>query len=111
MNDFLFFVLATGEIRRLTLDENALQAVVNLWSHSYTEFVSEDITEVPFSGLYKPEKDEVLTVTMTLLDNFSDIPVNTAIYNEVAIPDDNPKTIGLYHDGNFYFQNFLNRLF
>lgn len=109
MNDFLFFVLATGEIRRLTLDDNALQAVVNLWSPSYTEFVSEDITEVPFSGLYKPEKDEVLTVTMTLPDNFSDIPVNTAIYNEVAIPDDNPKTIGLYHDGNYYFQNFLNR--
>ena len=108
MNDFLFFMLVTGEIRKLTLDANALQAVVDLWSSSFTEFVSEDITEVLFSGLYKPEEDEVLTVTMALQEKFSDIPDNTTIYNEVAIPGDAPKTIGLYHDGNYYFQNFQN---
>lgn len=109
MNNFLFFVLANGDIRKLTLDADALQAVVNLWVPSFTKFVHEDITEVPFSGLYKPEKDEVLTVKMGLPDEYSNIPGNTAIYNEVVIPDDDIKTIGLYHDGNYYFQNFLNR--
>ena len=29
--------------------------------------------------------------------------------SEYAIPGDDPKTIGLYHDGNYYFQNFMNR--
>ena len=109
MNDFLFFVLANGDIRTLTLDADALQAVVNLWLPSFAKFVHEDITEVPFSGLYKPENDEVLTVTMALPANFSNIPDNTVIFNEVAIPGDDTKTIGLYHDGNYYFQNFLNR--
>ena len=108
MNDFVFFILTDGSIRKVLLTDEAVRDIVALWEPSYTKFVSHEITEVAFDGSYKPDKDEVLYVTMGLPDSFADIPDNTNNYNEVAIPGDSIKTICLYHDGNYYFQNFMN---
>ena len=108
MNDFVFFILTDGSIRKVLLIDEAVRDIVALWEPSYTKFVSDEITEVAFGGSYKPDKDEVLYVTMGLPDSFADIPDNTNNYNEVAIPGDSIKTICLYHDGNYYFQNFMN---
>lgn len=108
MNDFVFFILTDGSIRKVLLTDEAVRDIVTLWEPSYTKFVSDEITEVVFDGSYKPDKDEVLYVTMGLPDSFADIPDNTNNYNEVAIPGDSIKTICLYHDGNYYFQNFMN---
>lgn len=108
MNDFVFFILTDGSIRKVLLTDEAVRDIVALWEPSYTKFVSDEITEVAFDGSYKPDKDEVLYVTMGLPDSFADIPDNTNNYNEVAIPGDSIKTICLYHDGNYYFQNFMN---
>lgn len=108
MNDFVFFILTDGSIRKVLLTDEAVRDIVALWEPSYTKFVRDEITEVAFDGSYKPDKDEVLYVTMGLPDSFADIPDNTNNYNEVAIPGDTIKTICLYHDGNYYFQNFMN---
>ena len=108
MNDFVFFILTDGSIRKVLLTDEAVQDIVALWEPSYTKFISDEITEVAFDGSYKPDKDEVLYVTMGLPDCFADIPDNTNNYNEVVIPGDSIKTICLYHDGNYYFQNFMN---
>lgn len=108
MNDFVFFILTDGSIRKVLLTDEAVRDIVALWEPSYTKFVSDEIIEVAFDGSYKPDKDEVLYVTMGLPDSFADIPDNTNNYNEVAIPGDSIKTICLYHDGNYYFQNFMN---
>lgn len=108
MNDFVFFILTDGSIRKVLLTDEAVRDIVALWEPSYTKFVRDEITEVAFDGSYKPDKDEVLYVTMGLPDSFADIPDNTNNYNEVAIPGDSIKTICLYHDGNYYFQNFMN---
>lgn len=109
MNDFLFFILDDGTIRKFLLMQDALQDIVALWTGEYSKFIGDDITEVEFKGNYKPDKDEVLYVTMALPDEFSNIPNNTNAYNDVLIPVDEIKTVGLYHDNTFYFQNFMNR--
>ncbi len=108
MNDFLFFILADDSIRKMLLEASALQEIVTLWERSYSKFVDNNLTEVEFDGTFKPDKDEVLYVTMALPTVFADIPNNTNNYNEVVIPGDSIKSIGLYHLGNYYFQNFMN---
>lgn len=108
MNDFVFFLLNDGTIRKVLLTNEAVQDIVALWGRSYTHFISDEIDEVAFEGSYKPEKDEVLYVIMDLPECFSDIPDNTNNYNEINIPGDSIKTVCLYHDGSFYFQNFMN---
>lgn len=108
MNDFVFFLLTDGSIRKVLLTNEAVQDIVALWEQSYPKFISDEITEVAFNGSYKPDKEEVLYVTMALPDSFADIPDNTNNYNEIVIPGDNIKTVCLYHDGNYYFQNFMN---
>lgn len=108
MNDFVFFLLTDGSIRKVLLTNEAVQDIVALWEQSYPKFISDEITEVAFNGSYKPDKEEVLYVTMALPDSFVDIPNNTNNYNEVVIPEDNIKTVCLYHDGSYYFQNFMN---
>ena len=108
MNDFVFFLLTDGSIRKVLLTNEAVQDIVALWEQSYPKFISDEITEVAFNGSYKPDKEEVLYVTMALPDSFADIPNNTNNYNEIVIPGDNIKTVCLYHDGNYYFQNFMN---
>lgn len=108
MNDFVFFRLVDGSIRKVLLSNEAVEDIVALWEPSYTKFISEDIKEVTFDGSYKPDDDEVLYVTMDLPEPFADIPYNTNNYNEIAIPEDKIKTVCLFHDGNYYFQNFMN---
>lgn len=108
MNDFVFFLLSDGTIRKVLLTDEAVQDIVALWERSYPQFISEDITEVEFDGSYKPDKGEVLFVTMDLPRCFSDIPDNTNNYNEISIPGDSIKTVCLYHNGNYFFQNFMN---
>lgn len=108
MSDFVFFLLNDGSIRKVLLTDEALQDIVSLWERSYSKFFSEEITEVVFDGSYKPGKEEVLYVTMDLPKCFADIPNNTNNYNEIVIPEDSIKTVCLYHDGNYYFQNFMN---
>lgn len=108
MNDFVFFMLSDGSIRKVLLTHEVVQDIVALWERSYSQFISDDITEVMFDGSYKPDKEEVLFVPMDLPASFADIPGNTNNYNEIAIPGDTIKTICLYHEGNYYFQNFLN---
>lgn len=108
MNNFVFFLLTDGSIRRLLLTDDAVQDIVALWEPSFAKFISDVITEISFNGSYMPNKDEVLYVTMGLPDCFSNIPDNTINYNEIAIPGDSIKTVCLYHNGDYYFQNFLN---
>lgn len=108
MNDFVFFRLIDGSIRKVLLTNEAVRDIVALWERSYSKFISDDIKEVAFNGSYKPDDEEVLYVTMDLPDCFADIPDNTNNYNEIAIPEDKIKTVCLYHDGNYYFQNFMN---
>ena len=108
MNDFLFFILTDGSIKKLLLTDAALLEIVTLLSQSYSQFIDDNIAEIEFDGSYNPGKDEVLYVTMALPACFADIPNNTNNYNEVVIPGDSIKTICLYHDGTYYFQNFLN---
>lgn len=108
MNDFVFFILTDGSIRKVLLTNEAVRDIVALWEPSYSKFISDEIEEVPFNGSYKPDKEEVLFVTMDLPVCFADIPENTNNYNEIAMPGDNIKTVGLYHDGIFFFQNFMN---
>ena len=108
MNDFVFFMLSDGSIRKMMLTDEAVQSIVELWVQSYHRFISDDIEQIEFSGSYNPGKEEVLYVTMPLPDSFADIPNNTNNYNEVAIPGDRIKTVCLYHDGDYYFQNFMN---
>ncbi len=110
MNDFLFFKLNDGSIRKLQLLNDALQEVVKLWVVSYKKFIDKNITPVKFNGSFKPDEDEVLYVEMTLPEEFKDIPNNKDNYEEINIPDDSIKTICLYHNGDFYFQNFLNNV-
>lgn len=109
MNDFLFFILTDGTIRKFLLTNDALQDIVTLWAGAYSKFIGDDIIEVEFKGIYKPDKDEVFYVNMALPDEFANIPNNTNVYNDVLIPDDEIKTIGLYHDNTYYFQSFMNR--
>ena len=108
MNDFVFFRLTDGSIRKILLTDEAVQEIVALWGNSYSKFINDDIVEVAFDGSYKPNKEEVLYVTMPLPACFADIPDNTNNYNEIIIPGDNIKTVCLYHGGNYYFQNFMN---
>lgn len=108
MNDFVFFMLDDGSIRKLLLANDAVQDIVALWERSLPGFFGDDIVEIAFDGSYKPDKEEVLYVTMPLPEHFAGIPNNTNNYNEIAIPEDNIKTVCLYHDGNYYFQNFMN---
>lgn len=108
MNDFVFFMLIDGSIRKVLLTNEVVHDIVTLWKRSYAEFISDDIAEVSFDGSYKPDKEEVLVVKMDLPTCFEDIPNNTNNYNEIAIPGDKIKTVCLYHDGNYYFQNFMN---
>lgn len=108
MNDFVFFILNDGSIRKLLLANDAVQDIVVLWERSLSKFFGDDIVEIAFDGSYKPDKEEVLYVTMPLPENFADIPDNTNNYNEIAIPGDKIKTVCLYHDGYYYFQNFMN---
>jgi len=108
MNDFVFFMLSDGSIRKVLLTAEAVRDIVALWEPSYSKFIGGDIVGVEFDGAYKPDKEEVLYVTMDLPACFADIPDNTNNYNEVAIPGDSIKTVCLYHDGNYYFQNFMN---
>ncbi len=108
MNDFVFFMLTDGSIRRVLLTEETVQDIVALWERSYAKFISDDIEEVAFNGSYKPDKEEVLYVTMDLPACFADIPNNTNNYNEIVIPGESIKTVCLYHDGSYYFQNFMN---
>ena len=108
MNDFVFFLLSDGSIRKVLLANEVVQDVVELWEPSYARFISDEITEVAFNGSYKPAKEEVMYVTMDLPACFADIPNNTNNYNEIAIPGDSIKTVCLYHNGSYYFQNFMN---
>lgn len=108
MNDFVFFMLSDGSLRKLLLTDETVRDLVALWEPSFPKFVSEDVIEIMFDGWYKPDKDEVLYVNMALPECFSDIPNNTNNYNEIVIPGDRIKTVCLYHDGNYYFQNFMN---
>ena len=108
MNDFVFFLLSDGSIRKVLLANEVVQDVVELWEPSYARFISDEITEVAFNGSYKPDKEEVMYVTMELPACFADIPNNTNNYNEIAIPGDSIKTVCLYHNGSYYFQNFMN---
>lgn len=108
MNDFVFFLLSDGSIRKVLLANEVVQDVVELWEPSYARFISDEITEVAFNGSYKPDKEEVMYVTMELPACFADIPDNTNNYNEIAIPGDSIKTVCLYHNGSYYFQNFMN---
>lgn len=108
MNDFVFFVLADGSIRKLLLADDALQDIVALWEVSLPQFIGDNVTAIEFDGSYKPEKEEVLYVSMDLPGEFDDIPLNTNNYNEISIPGDMIKTVCLYHNGDYYFQNFLN---
>lgn len=108
MNDFVFFLLTDGSIRKLLLTDETVHEIVALWEPSYSKFINEDFAEIAFNGSYKPDKEEVLYVTMDLPACFADIPNNTNNYDEIAIPGDNIKTVCLYHDGNYYFQNFMN---
>lgn len=108
MNDFVFFLLSDGSIRKVLLADEVVQDVVELWEPSYARFISDEITEVAFNGSYKPDKEEVMYVTMELPACFADIPNNTNNYNEIAIPGDSIKTVCLYHNGSYYFQNFMN---
>lgn len=108
MNDFVFFILTDGSIKKVLLTNEVVRDIVALWEPSYSKFISDKIVKVSFNGSYKPEKGEVLYVTMELPACFSDIPNNTNNYNEVAIPGDSIKTVCLYHNGSYYFQNFMN---
>ena len=108
MNDFLFFILTDGSIRKLPIEDDTLREIVLLWVVSRTDFISDEITEIVFNGEYKPNNDEVLYVTKELPENFANIPMNTLGYDDVVIPGDKIKTVCLYHDGDYYFQNFLN---
>lgn len=108
MNDFVFFLLNDGSIRKVLLTNEVVQDIVELWERSYSQFISDEISEVAFDGSYKPDKEEVLYVTMDLPECFADIPNNTNNYNEIVIPGDRIKTVCLYHDGNYFFQNFMN---
>ena len=108
MNDFVFFLLSDGSIRKVLLANEVVQDVVELWEPSYARFISDEITEVAFNGSYKPDKEEVMYVTMELPACFADIPNNTNNYNEISIPGDSIKTVCLYHNGSYYFQNFMN---
>lgn len=108
MNDFVFFLLSDGSIRKVLLTDEVVKDVVELWEPSFAKFISDEITEVAFNGSYKPDKEEVLYVTMELPACFADIPNNTNNYNEITIPGDSIKTVCLYHNGSYYFQNFMN---
>lgn len=106
MNDFLFFILDDGRIKRINIEPNTLNAVVALFSRHLAEFVSDDVTPILFDGQFKPEEGEILYVDFDLPEVFSKIPNNTIEYDTAVLPDDNPKIIGLYHNGDFYFQCF-----
>ena len=108
MNDFVFFLLSDGSIKKVLLTDETVQDIVELWERSYSKFINEEIEEVAFNGSYKPDQGEVLYVTMDLPPCFADIPDNTNNYNEIDIPGDSIKTVCLYHKGNYYFQNFMN---
>lgn len=108
MNDFVFFMLTDGSIRKVLLTNEAVRDIVALWERSLSRFINEDIKEVAFDGSYKPDDEEILFVTMNLPDCFANIPNNTNNYNEISIPEDKIKTVCLYHDGNYFFQNFMN---
>ena len=110
MNDFLFFILDDGRICRFNIDEAALQAVVNLLVSLRNRFVGDGVEAVAFNGQYKPDDMEVLYVDMQLPDSFAPIPGNTYEINLINFEEgDKVKVLGLYHDGDYYFQCFANR--
>lgn len=106
MNDFLFFILEDGSIKRINVAPDTLQAVVNLFIAHLPMFISDDVTPILFDGQFKPSDDEVLYAEIILPENFSKIPDNTIEYDEVQLPEDKVKTLALYHDGKYYFQCF-----
>ena len=110
MNDFLFFILDSGGICRFNIDEAALRAVVNLLVSLRNGFIGDNVEAVAFNGQYKPDDAEVLYVDMQLPDFFDPIPNNTYEINPINLEEgDKVKVLGLYHDGDYYFQCFANR--
>ena len=106
MNDFLFFILEDGSIRRINISPATLRVILDMWEAQLPKFISDDVTPILFDGQFKPGNDEVLYVDISLPENFSKIPDNTVEYDEVLLPDDNVKILALYHAGKYYFQCF-----
>lgn len=106
MNDFLFFILEDGSIRRISISPATLRVIVDMWETQLAKFISDAVTPILFDGQFKPGDDEVLYVDFSLPKQFSKIPDNTAEYDEVLLPEDKVKTLALYHDGKYYFQCF-----
>lgn len=106
MNDFLFFILDDGSIKRINIAPVTLQIIVNLFVAHLPKFLDDNITPILFDGQFKPSEDEVLYAVLTLPENFSKIPDNTIEYDDAQLPEDKVKTLALYHDGTYYFQCF-----
>lgn len=106
MNDFLFFILEDGSIKRINIAPATLLLIVNQFVVHLPKFVGDEVTPILFDGQFKPSDDEVLYAEITLPENFSKIPDNTIEYDEVQLPEDKVKTLALYHDGKYYFQCF-----
>lgn len=106
MNDFLFFILEDGSIRRINIAPATLQVIVNLLVEHLPQFISDDVTPVLFDGQFRPDEQEVLYAEIDLPEQFAKIPDNTIEYDEALLPDDKVKILSLYHDGKYYFQCF-----
>lgn len=106
MNDFLFFILEDGSIKRINISPDTLAKIVTQFEGHLSKFVDDNVTPVEFDGQFKPGEDEVLFAEIGLPDKFSKIPNNTLEYDEVQLPDDNAKILALYHEGMYYFQCF-----
>lgn len=106
MNDFLFFILEDGSVKRINIALSPLKVIVNLFTSHLGKFIGDGVTPILFDGQFKPGDDEVLYVEKELPENFSKIPDNTIEYDDVQLPEDKVKILALYHDGMYYFQCF-----
>ena len=109
MNDFLFFILKDGSIRRFPIENEILTKIVELLVEHRNEFIADYLEKICFDGQYKPESDEVLYVKMPLPQLYDKIPDNTHEIDRLSLPRDAVKTLGLYHNSEYYFQCFNNQ--
>jgi len=107
--NFIFAILNDRTLRRLRIETEVMDEIIQMIDEKKVNFIGNDITEIGFEGGYKPNEDEVFTIQMTLDDGFNAIPDNTQEIQELSLPEDRIKILGFYKNGDYYFQCFQNR--
>lgn len=108
MADNFFAYLCDGSVRRIRLVQDIEHDIRNVFM-THGPDLAEEKEEIEFDGNYKIDEDEVLYVTMPLLDAFIDVQNNPIQIPVLDIEHDQIKALFWYEDEVYHFQNFDER--